>query len=316
MSTPGVRVTRNLQYGTGLIHVSRKPIERALCLDVYEPDAAWRGPSRPALIMAFGGAFHRGSKESDEFGDDGGRNTPVSEYCRSFARRGFAAFSIDYRLVQEDPDPGNSPVILDRNDIPLSRVDYVRKLLGLGPASSDMIWAGMEAACDDMVKAFAFVQANAARFCVDPDRIAVGGFSAGARTALAAAYGERIPVAAVVSLSGYMSRADLERHVTGTPDEPPALLVSSEFDLDYIARQADPMRAHFGSRGSLCEAWWVPRANHFYPSHSVARRTDGKTATVEEAMGVFLEHALHGRSRSGRRAPARSTPAGFQAPRR
>ena len=123
-------------------------------------------------------------------------------------------------------------------------------------------------------------------------------------------------MAAVVSLSGYMSRADLERHVTGAPDEPPALLVSSEFDLDYIARQADPMRAHFGSRGSLCEAWWVPRANHFYPSHSVARRTDGKTATVEEAMGVFLAHALPVRSHSGRWVPSRSTPAGFQAPRR
>lgn len=289
---PGIRVTPDVRYGTGRIHFNREPIERALCLDAYEPDVAAAAALRPALIMAFGGAFHRGSKESDEFDNDGSRNTPVSEYCRAFARRGFATFSIDYRLVQEDPDPGTTPVILDKHDIPRSRVDLVRKLLGLGPASADMIWAGMEAACDDMVKAVDFVRANAVRYSIDTTRIAIGGFSAGARTALAAAYGERVPVAAVVSLSGYMSRADLGRYVTGAVGEPAVLLVTGEFDLDYIARQADPMHAHFASVGALHEAWQIPRATHFYPSGSAAKRSDGAIAPLEEAMSGFLKRVL------------------------
>lgn len=288
-----VRVTSNVPYGTGRIHIHREPTERALCLDVYEPEGLSASEPRPALIMAFGGAFHRGSKESDEFDSDDQRNTPVSEYCRAFASRGYVAFSIDYRLIQEDPDPGTTPVILDKNDIPRSRLDHVRRLLNLQPASADMIWAGMEAACDDMVKAFRFVSANAERYSIDVSRIAVGGFSAGARTALAAAYGERIPVAAVVSLSGYMSAADLERLVRGTAEEPPALLITGEHDLDYISQQARVMDAHFASVGLAHEAWQVPRATHFYPASSVATRTDGAVAPIDEAMASFLYRALH-----------------------
>lgn len=269
-----------------------EPIERALYLDVYEPEDTSAGVTRPALIMAFGGAFHRGSKESDEFDSDDQRNTPVAEYCRAFARRGYVAFSIDYRLVQEDPDPGTTPVIQDRLGIPRSRLDQVRKLLNLPPASMEMIWAGMEAACDDMVKAFTFVSANAARYSIDTTRIAIGGFSAGARTALAAAYGERIPVAAVVSISGYMSTIDLERLVTGAASEPPALLITGEHDLDYISSQASVMNAHLASVGLAHEAWLISNATHFYPAESIATRTDGAVAHLDEAMADFLHRAL------------------------
>ena len=195
--THGVHVTRDVLYATAGVNFSTTPTLRELRLDVYEPDGAPVNGTRPALVMAFGGAFHRGNKEADEFDNEGHRNTPVSVYCNEFARRGYVAYSIDYRLVQEDPDPGSTPVFLDKLNIPRSRIDYVRNLLGLPPATSEMIWAGMEAACDDMVKAFRFVQANASRYSVDPGRIAIGGFSAGARIALAAAYCERVPAAAV-----------------------------------------------------------------------------------------------------------------------
>jgi predicted esterase len=290
--TRGVRLTSNVPYGTGRIHVNREPVERTLCLDVYEPDDPCAAASRPALIMAFGGAFHRGSKESDEFDGDHQRNTPVAEYCRECARRGYVAFSIDYRLMQEDPDPGTTPVILDKLDIPRSRLDHVREILKLPSASSEMIWAGLEAACDDMVEAFSFVRAHAERYSIDTSRIAVGGFSAGARTALAAAYGERIPAAAVVSISGYMSSADLERLVTGATGEPPAFLVTGEHDLDYIAQQAPAMHTHLASVALSHEAWQVRHATHFYPASSVATRTDGVEAPLGEAMACFLDREL------------------------
>ena len=287
-----VVVTSNVPYGSALVDVNTKPRERVLALDIYAPAGSAEGQSRPALILAFGGAFHRGNKEADEFDNDGHRNTPVSAYCREFARRGYVGFCIDYRLVQEDPDPGNTPVIAEKANIPRSRVDYVRTLLGLPPATSEMIWAGIEAACDDMVQAFRFVQAHAKRYGVDPAKIAVGGFSAGARTALNTAYGERLPAAAVVSLSGYMAAEDLARHVNGAAGQPPAFLVTGENDLEHLARHAEPMRRHFAAAGVACEAWQVPGGTHFYPSGSAVVGEGGRRTTLEEAMAQFVSRTL------------------------
>ena len=288
----GVRVTREVQYATARVGVNASPRDRPLSLDVYEPEGDPADTLRPALIMAFGGAFHRGSKEADEFDNEGHRNTPVAEYCREFARRGYVAFSIDYRLVQEDPDPGTTPVILDRQNIPRARIDHVRGLLGLPPATSEMIWAGLEAACDDMASAFRFVRDQAPRYRIDPARIAVGGFSAGARNALGAAYGERVPAAAVVAISGYLAEEDLKRHVTGAAGEPPALLISGEHDLAHIAKHAVIMHRHFESVGLEHEAWIVAGATHFYTADSPMRRTDGKHAVLEQGMADFLHRAL------------------------
>ena len=287
----GVQVTSNVPYGTARVNVSTSPKDRTLALDVFSPEGAAQSP-RPALIMAFGGAFHRGNKESDEFDNDGHRNTPVSGYCREFARRGYVCFSIDYRLVQEDPDPGTTPVIREKANIPMSRVDVVRKILGLPPATVEMLWAGIEAACDDMVMAFRFVEASALKYGVDPKRIAVGGFSAGARTALNAAYGARVPAAAVISISGFMASEDLARHIPGGARLPPAFLVTGENDLEYIQRQAGPMDRHFATAGVAHEAWLVPGATHFYPATSVIVGEGGKRAVLEDAMAAFVARSL------------------------
>ena len=290
--TAAVCVTRDVHYADGIVHANTEPTRRPLLLDVYEPDDAPAGSPRPALVMAFGGAFHRGTKDQDEFDDEGHRNTPVSDYCRAFARRGYAAFSIDYRLVQEDPDPGTTPVILSKHDIPRSRVDHVRRLLGLGPATADMIHAGIEAATDDLSAAFRFVVGNASRFAVDPKRIAVGGFSAGARIALCAAYAEKVPAAAVVSLSGFMSTADLRHWVTDRIGQPPAFLVSGENDLGYVAEQAPVLHDHLEAMRLDHESWRVPGGRHFYPAESHIVRSDGKTSKLETAMAEFLFRTL------------------------
>ena len=288
-----VRVTSNVPYGSARVgFCSSAPKDRTLALDVYAPDAGPANAARPALILAFGGAFHRGNKEADEFDSEGHRNTPVSGYCREFARRGYVAFSIDYRLVPEDPDPGDTPVIQDRVGVPRARVDVVRKILGLPPATSEMLWAGIEAACDDMVRAFRFIEANAARFGVDPARIALGGFSAGARNSINAAYGEGVPAAAVISLSGFMADDDLRCHVTGAAGQPPAFIVTGENDLEHVARQVAPMVRHFGAVGVQCEAWQVPGGTHFYPADSVVVGEAGQRSTLEEAMAEFVAKAL------------------------
>ncbi len=290
--TEGLRITRDLVYGRACVHMHSQPQDRELALDLYQPSDCQPGDRRPALVMAFGGAFHRGDKRQDEFEQAGQRNTPVSAYCAALARRGYVAASIDYRLVQEDPDPGVTPVIGNPQGIPLSRVAYVRQLLGLPPATAEMVWAGMEAAADDMAQSVAFLQANAHTLGLDLARIAVGGFSAGARTALGCAYGERSPVAAVVSLSGFMADDDLVRLVVPGQPLPPALFITGEHDLDYIALQAPRLHEHFGRVGVRSQAWTVPGAGHFYAAGRRALDAQGRDATVGAVVAAFLDEVL------------------------
>ena len=292
MVDSGVRISRDVVYGRATVQATTSPVGRELALDLYEPAEAGGDRLRPALVMAFGGAFHRGDKRSDEFEQDGQRNTPVAEWCAAFARRGGVACSIDYRLVQEDPDPGDTPVIGSPQRIPMSRVAHVRRLMGLPPADVRDVWAGMEAATDDMAMAFRFVCSQADRWRVDPARIAVGGFSAGARTALAAAYGKRIGAAAVLSLSGYIADDDLQRWVVPSAGLPPVMLVTGEHDLDYIAAQSAPMSRHFRGAGIACERWIASGAAHFYPCTTDAADDQGRPGILEDAVWDFLDRCL------------------------
>jgi acetyl esterase/lipase len=96
-------------------------------LDVYVPgDAA--GP-RPAVVLVHGGGWSAGSKGDMKYA------------ARRFARAGYVAASVGYRLI---PD-------------------------GAFPASSR-----------DVACALSFLRANAAEHFIDPDRIATYGYSAGA----------------------------------------------------------------------------------------------------------------------------------------
>lgn len=303
-----VRLIRDLVYGQGRVDVGdpARTRWRELRLDLYEPaDDPGSGP-RPALLMAFGGAFHRGSKEDDAVADGEHRNTSVAQYCHEFARRGYLACAIDYRLVQEDPDPGSTPVVASAETIQRARIDVVRTILGLPPADARMLWQGIEAASDDMACAFRFVQAHAARWRVDPARIAIGGFSAGARTALNAAYGEGVAAAAVVALSGHLDPADLARHLTPNRQRPPVLLISGEHDLDYVRLQAPIMAHQFAAAGVACERLAVGQAGHFYPAQALAGAADGPCCSVEEAIARFLHRRLQG---PGSDPSAAATPA-------
>src|SRR5439155_26764411 len=82
----------------------------ALKLDAYLPAVPARTPS-PALVLAHGGVFHLGSKESDVFSDGTGTTTAIAEYCRRFAVLGWPSFSVQYRLAQMDPEPSREPVL-------------------------------------------------------------------------------------------------------------------------------------------------------------------------------------------------------------
>ena len=287
-----VQITRDIEYANAYVGYNNGagPMQtRPLKLDVYAP-VGITAPA-PALLLAFGGAFHRGSKEDDVRADETPQNTNTAEYCRRFAARGYVCFSIDYRLTQEDPHPGFTPT-MGPEPVPTSRIDVVRKILDLPPATSDMLKWAQEAAIDDLVAAYRFVIGEAARFGIDPARTAVGGYSAGGRMAATAALAEQISPAAVVGLSGVAAASLVDEfHATGRR-RMPFFVGYGEHDLDYVIPGAEAMIERFEKAGHPYTGCLLPGQSHFYPAESSVRCSDGNPESLEAAMAAFLEKYL------------------------
>lgn len=292
-----VRLTSNVRFGSAGINADAQngtPASRDLLMDVYMPADGASAP-RPAVVLAFGGAYHRGSKEDDSFEDGGGRNTPIAEYCRELAGRGFVCFALDYRLTSEAPDPGPNPVLSDPDGVSRSRVDHVRKLLGLGPATSRMIADGMEAAAADVATGLKYVHENAARFGVDRDRVTAGGFSAGGTSALYAVFAHGAPANGVIVLSGRMEAPDIPRYMRDA-DQRPVLQFVAENDLEHVRTLTAAMRARSNEVGLCHDVFNVPRAGHFYPRSAEAIAEDGRVSTVDAEILSFLDRVSRGSS--------------------
>jgi dienelactone hydrolase len=288
-----VSLTEDVTYGVGGVDyvAGRGPARyRDLKLDVYQPVEAGNEP-RPALILAFGGAFHRGSKGVEVFEGEN-PSTAMAEYCREFARRGYVCFSIDYRLMQEAPDPGVTPFLLPGQPQNRDRIDFVRNILGLPPSTPEMMNEELEAATDDMTAAVHFVRSQSGRFGVDVSRIAIGGFSAGAALALNSAFAEHTPVAAVIALSGRIAGMTMQAHLKPRANLPAALVSYGDNDLPVILGGIDEMQAHFNKVGVANQFIRVPNANHFYLRSAVAAAGNGSTATLEDLIADFLYDKL------------------------
>ena len=294
-----IRMEHNVVYGTGRIgHGTPQAGTRDLLIDVYLPADMMTGAPRPCLVLSHGGAYHRGSKEVEEFDQDGSKNTPMMEYCRRFAARGYVCFSVGYRLTQELPAPQALPIKRDRSKVTRGRIDYVRGLLGLPVATDEELMNGVEAAIEDVATAFRFVHKNAARWNIDPDRIVLGGFSAGAFASIYATYALGVTAAGVMSLSGGMDAADSVYYVHGTRGLPPVLLFSSEFDLPGIQERAMAFVNSGMQAGARLRHYHVPGKPHFYEGDTPVVLTHStlsgapQSCTLEEAMISFLDRSL------------------------
>jgi predicted esterase len=288
--TSTVRVTEDVAFGIagiGYAPDTGATRYRPLLLDIYEPAEKTTG-LRPALIMAFGGAFHRGTRKNDIVEEGEHRNSAVAEYCREFARRGYICFSIDYRLMQEAPDPGVTPTIPPGTPMNVDRVNYVRDLLGFAPCTQQMMIDEIEAATDDMSQAVTYVRGRSFTLGIDPNRIAIGGFSAGAIMAINAAYAERAPVAAVVALSGRMTMGAARAYVTGATSEPAILMFVGENDLPAMLYDLDGPAQHMARMGLPHQVVRIPGATHFYPRTATVPGPGGTSADVESLTASFL----------------------------
>lgn len=302
-STPSapydVAVTHDIVYGHGRVgHGTPSAGTRPLTLELYAPVGVAPGARLPAIVFSHGGAYHRGDKRRDEFEQDGAHNTPVHAYCERYAARGYVCVSVGYRLTQELPGPADRPTRRHRGAVPRGRIDYVRGLLGLPPATDAELLEGVEAVNEDVSDAFRFVLAQADAWGIDPARMAIGGFSAGAFASVYASFALGVPAAAVICLSGGMEAEDAEWYVHGTRGQPPLLMFVGEHDLPGIPERTRSLVDRALTRGLGVRRYAVPGKGHFYEGDSpvVLERSSlpggERAATVETAMTDFLETTL------------------------
>lgn len=278
-----IEIIKDIVYGEGQIGYANGTgtmTSIPLLLDAYLPAEKSSHP-QPCLVLAFGGAFHRGSKEADSFSDGVGTSTAMAEYCRRFAELELPCFSVSYRLTQTDPAPVANPVLTRKDGVPLGRAGVVRQMLGLGPITPLELARAMEAAFEDVASAARFVIANAARFGVDPARVVLGGFSAGGRSAMYSAYAKRVPVAGVISISGPLMTEDAAHYVKKGANLPPLLYFSGEKDLEQVLQATPGTVQAFEAAGSDFTWARMPNATHFYPAEA---HTDGGRTVFEEMM--------------------------------
>jgi predicted esterase len=152
-----VEVTTDVAYGAAVNSRGEKQI---LELDIYEP-AGDTATDRPLYVWIHGGTFRSGSRSN-------------SNTSRELAKRGWVVVSISYRLRPELP--GNAIFGVLQN-----------------PGEISNIQAAALDAQHDAQAAVRWARANATDLGIDPTKIAAGGISAGAITALAVAFNEASP---------------------------------------------------------------------------------------------------------------------------
>lgn len=302
---PATPVTYSLEagvvYGQGVVTKDGKAVSRDLWMDVYHPTEAVATP-RPALILTFGGAFHRGSPRLT-IQSGGAQDTSMGDYCRRFAARGYTCFAIDYRLTPEGPVPSGEGYPADwiKPDslLPLlPQANHIRETMDLPPLDFSIpeqektMVDGVISAAEDLRKAVLHIREHADTYEIDPNRIALGGFSAGAVTSWNVAHGMGVPVSGVFLLSGSDAGFDVNKAVTVSSNRPPILMFMGQYDLAGALSSVPQLIAHYQNVGVDHEFAWVPGFGHFYPAGAASLGSDAVSMSIEGRIAEFLERVI------------------------
>ena len=162
-----------------------------------------------AVVVAPGGGFRTLSMENEGW-----------DVAKALARRGVAAFVLKYRLNQTPADmPGfeKSMAEIFSGSAPRPRVEPMAMTARLGPQIADAR------------AAFTLIRARAAEWKVDPDRVGMIGFSAGAMLTMATALaGEDAKPAFIADIYGPLGKVDV-------PADAPPLFIALAADDPFFA---------------------------------------------------------------------------------
>ena len=241
---------------------SGEPLD--LYVDVYQPSGDTLA-KRPAIVWIHGGGFKVGARSA------------MADVAAEWARRGYVTLSISYRL-----DPGNR--CQDLQDGKIADPDEAA-------AEHDRCTRDITAAQNDALAAISWLRRHAAAYRVDTSRIAVGGSSAGAVTAVnvgqrANPGGGTPPAASRVSAVLAMSGCQYEPEAIDANDAPIAMLASGhDGAVPYACSVATVNRA---------KAFGTATVANYYPTESGHAKALYRThqAEVDEAWTAFLYRQL------------------------
>ena len=297
----GYKLTTDVVYGKGKIERNGKVIMRELKMDVYEPVDGSKLTPRPAVVLVHGGAWHRGGRRFPPYEQFGGVHSMMEDYARMLAPLGYVCFVIEYRLVPDNPVPdiASDAEGLQRyekilTDAGIERLTLVRGEMGLPLLTKDdslILWNGILAGAEDVKKAVDHVRHSADKFGVDPNRIALGGHSAGAGNTLNAAFGLKADVAAIFPMSPAVIGFDMTQ-VVNSPSLPPMLLLTAQNDLGAVLEGIPGLLNSVRNIGATHEFVWVPGFAHFYPTGAVSLSSDGTRMSVGQRVVKFLKEHL------------------------
>lgn len=288
-----INVTADVIYGQGTITVDGVQQQKDLWMDAFVP-AGEATSDRAAIVLTHGGSFLRGNPR-DSYQVDGAQSTSMNEYCAKFAAQGHACFAISYRLGGEIPVPSGDGYT--EADFPLSmaagldQFNYIRHMMGLRTLDANVaadiaeVEDTVKAAAEDLRTAINYIRDNATSYNVDPEKVVVGGFSAGATTSLNVVHSLNVPVAGVFMLSV----VDATGKASVADSTAPLLIFQAQNDLNAMYATGPRLLNNLDRIDADYEFAWVPGFGHFYPSGAVSLGGDGTRVPVEQRIYSFIE---------------------------
>ena len=301
--TFGYRLELDVVYGQGRISPQGTEMMRYLKMDVYTPTAAGDGPW-PAVVYVHGGAWHRGGRRNPPYKLGGAVHSTPEDYARLLAPLGYVVFIVEYRLAPQNPVPSFSPG--ERNTLTdIMSVIKPAQVLGLNRGRTGaglppleytqkdimVVWNAYISGVEDVTRAVEFVVANAEKFNIDPDRIAMGGHSAGAAitTSVGLAMGARLKAIFPMSSPDILFDKDV---IAKKSDLPAVLFHFAQYDDEPVLENAPALVAMLKKAGADYQFAWVPSFPHFYPNGASSLADDGTRMAIRDRIILFLDNNL------------------------
>lgn len=259
-----------------------------LVVDLYRP--LGRAP-KGAVVLMHGGGFTGGSVDIGE----------NKVYGQALAQRGYLGAAIAYRLHRDAPLVDGWAEAYARVVGALRDLRTDAAIEAYGPD-----WPlAVGAAGADLVAAVGWLRGHADEIGFARDDIALFGASAGGVTALTAAYaldsygGERLDVAGVIALRGFLFRADSTRDPFD-PGAPPLLILHGARDRRVPLPEAEAVFRLAAEARTPVELYTSEAHGHDLGGPGLlALRIDGGS-TVLDRIDAFLDEVFRGEARPGR----------------
>ena len=217
--------------------------------DLYQAAGDTATAQRPLIIWIHGGGFKFGSKSAKS----------IQMLCKSFAQKGYLCAAINYRLSKKNT------------------LTSVNALVN-----------GCADAVHDAEKAIHFFKTNQLTYRVDTNRIILGGNSAGAITALQAAYSSPADLAHLADSTGNATHSTVNnsQHIAAVIGYWGAL-----FNINWLKNAQVPIVCVHGSRDRVVP---IEKNSHsFYGSKNIHQAAD--ELHIPNALKIFTGygHELH-----------------------